>query len=102
MIDVKKGELTLRVGTKEAHFNLNQSLKEQDVEQAQCMRVNSIILDRHKMQQKFVELDLLKESMINSLHNEDLDGEMLMEKIELNKTVLSLIKGSNAENSSSS
>ena len=40
--------------------------------------------------------------MINSLHNEDLDGEMLMEKTELNKTVLSLIKGSNAENSSSS
>ena len=27
LIDVKKRELTLRVGTKEVHFNLNQSLK---------------------------------------------------------------------------
>ena len=34
LIDVKNGELTLRVGTKEVHFNLNQSLKQHDVEQA--------------------------------------------------------------------
>ena len=27
LIDVKKGELTLRVNTKEVNFNLNQSLK---------------------------------------------------------------------------
>ena len=64
------------------------------------MRVNSIIPDRHEMQHKFVELDLLKESMINSLHNEDLDGEMLIEKIELNETFLSLSEGSNAQSSS--
>ena len=30
LIDVKKRELTLRVGTKEMHFNLNQSLKQLD------------------------------------------------------------------------
>ena len=40
--------------------------------------------------------------MINSLNNEDLDGEMLMEKIELNEIVLSLSEGSNAESSNSS
>ena len=34
LIDVKKGELTLRVGTEEAHFNLNQILKQHDVEKA--------------------------------------------------------------------
>ena len=89
MIDVKKGELTLIVGTEEVHFNLNQSLKQQDVEEAQFMRVNSI-LDKHEMQHKFFELDLSKESMINSLHNEDLDGEMLMEKTKLNETILSM------------
>ena len=27
LIDVKKGELTLRVGTEEVHFNLNWTLK---------------------------------------------------------------------------
>ena len=30
LIDVKKGELTLRVSTEEVHFNLNQSLKQPD------------------------------------------------------------------------
>ena len=44
LIDVKKGELTLRFGIEEVHFNLNQSLKQYDVEQAKCMRINSIIL----------------------------------------------------------
>ena len=34
LIDVKKGELTLRVGTEEVHFNLNKSLKQHDVEKA--------------------------------------------------------------------
>ena len=43
LIDVKKGELTLRVGTEEVHFNLNQSLKQHDVEKAQCMRVDNVI-----------------------------------------------------------
>ena len=43
LIYVKKGEITLRVGTEEVHFNLNQSLKQHDVEQAQCMRINSVI-----------------------------------------------------------
>ena len=43
LIDVKKGEFTLRVGTNEFHFNLNLSLKQHDVEQAKCMRINSVI-----------------------------------------------------------
>ena len=30
LIDVKKGELTLRVGDEAVHFNLNQSLKQSD------------------------------------------------------------------------
>ena len=34
LIDVKKGELTLRVGTEEVNFNLNQSLEQHDVQQA--------------------------------------------------------------------
>ena len=42
LIDVKKGGLTLRVGTKEVHFNLNQCLKQHDVEQAHCMKTNSV------------------------------------------------------------
>ena len=43
MIDVKKGELTLRVGTEEVYFNLNQSLKQPEFEKAQCMRIDNVI-----------------------------------------------------------
>ena len=39
LIDVKKWELTLGVGEEEVHFNLNQSLKKHDVEEAQCMKI---------------------------------------------------------------
>ena len=42
LIDVKKGEITLRVGTEEVHFNLSKSLKQHDVEQAKCMRIDSV------------------------------------------------------------
>ena len=34
LIDVKKGELTLRVDIEEVHFNLNQSLKHPDFKKA--------------------------------------------------------------------
>ena len=46
LIDVKKGELTLRVGIEEVHFNLNQSLKQPDFERAQCMRINNVSPNR--------------------------------------------------------
>ena len=43
-IDVKKGELTLRVGPEEVHFNLSKSLKQHDVEQAKCIRIDNATL----------------------------------------------------------
>ena len=46
LIDVKKGELTLRVGREEIQFNLNQSLKQPDFEGAHCRRVDDVVLDR--------------------------------------------------------
>ena len=36
LIDVKKGELTLRVGNEAMHFNLNHSLKEQELINDEC------------------------------------------------------------------
>ena len=35
LIDVKKGELTLRVGDEAIHFNLNQCLKQSDCDNAE-------------------------------------------------------------------
>ena len=36
LIDVKKGELTLRVGNEVVHFNLNHSLKQSELINAEC------------------------------------------------------------------
>ena len=42
LIDVQKGELTLRVGNEAVHFNLNKSLTQSDVDEENCMAVNNI------------------------------------------------------------
>ena len=42
LIDVKKGELTLRVGNEAVHFNLNKSLTQPEVDEENCMAVDNI------------------------------------------------------------
>ena len=41
LIDVQKGELTLRVGDEAVHFNLNKSLAQSDVDKENCMVVDN-------------------------------------------------------------
>ena len=41
LIDVQKGELTLRVGNEVMHFNLNRSLEHPDVDAESCMAVEN-------------------------------------------------------------
>ena len=61
LIDVKKGELTLRVGDEAVHFNLNLSLKQQELDNVDC---------------KFVEMkvpissELINDCKIKNLMNE--------------------------------
>ena len=43
MIDVKKGELTLRVGDKVVHSNMNQSLKESDCDNAKSKIIEQFV-----------------------------------------------------------
>ena len=43
LIDVKKGELTLRVGDEKVHFNLNQCLKRSDFDNAECNIVEQVV-----------------------------------------------------------
>ena len=43
LIDVKKGELTLRVGEEGVHFNLNKSLKQFECESTDCKTVEKIV-----------------------------------------------------------
>ena len=101
MIDVKKGELTLRVGIEEVHFNLNQSLKQHDFKKAQCMRVENATVVSKKHNDKYMTLDLIEECILNSLHNENLENEALKVEAELIETVISLNEESSVEGSSS-
>ena len=41
LIDVQKGELTLRVGDEAVHFNINRSLEHPNVESDSCMAVRN-------------------------------------------------------------
>ena len=41
LIDVQKGELTLRVGEEAVHFNLNKGLEQPDVDAGSCMAVEN-------------------------------------------------------------
>ena len=41
LVDVQKGELTLRVGEEVVHFNLNKSLEQPDVDAGSCMAVEN-------------------------------------------------------------
>ena len=43
LIDVKKGELTLRVGEEKVHFKLNQGLKQHDLDNADCKNVEQVV-----------------------------------------------------------
>ena len=43
LIDVKKGELTLRVGEEAIHFNLNKSLKQSECESIDCKTIGTIV-----------------------------------------------------------
>ena len=42
LIDVKKGELTVKVGEEAVHFNLNKSLKQSECESTYCKNVETI------------------------------------------------------------
>ena len=87
MIDVKKGEITLRVGIEEVHFNLNQSLKQHDVEQAKCMRINSVIPVCKEKNDDFMNKNSFDDYIFNSLYNDDLEKEELIVEVELTGAV---------------
>ena len=89
LIDVKKGELTLRVGTEEVHFNLNKSLKQHDIEQAKCMKINSLITTCKEKNHDLMNENSCDDYILNSLYNDDLEKEELIAEAELTGIVLS-------------
>ena len=62
LIDVKKGELTLRVGDEAVHFNLNHSLKQLEFDSTDCKIIETKVL---------ISSQLINDCKIQSSMNEN-------------------------------
>ena len=101
MIDVKKGELNLRVGDKAVHFNLNQSLKQFDCDNAESKIVEQFVPISPELINDCKNQNLMNENEMNFQYIEAYDVEYLNSSFEIRETILSL-KEISAEKSSSS
>ena len=93
LIDVKKGELTLRVGDEKVHFNMNHSLKQPGFDNVECKNVEQVVP---------ISPELIYDCKIQNSMNENeinFDVEYLNSSLEFKETVLSL-KEISAEKSS--
>ena len=100
LIDVQKGELTLRVGNEIVHFNLDKSLTQSDVDAKNCNVVDN---------SSPISFDLIcncnlqhsiNENEMNFQYLESVDYELLHSSLQNMEVVLSLNENSQ-ENSSS-
>ena len=89
LIDVKDGELTLRVGDDQVKFNLYQSLKFSSDDKATCMRIDSLIPSRDELMHEYMDRDPLKECLFRSLSTEELKNERASDPT-LVETILTL------------
>ena len=94
LIDVQKGELTLRVGEEAVHFNLNKGLEQPDVDAGSCMAVEnsghiSVELNSNcNIQHSINEIEM------NFQYLESIDYELLLSSLQNQETVLSLNENS--------
>ena len=90
LIDVKYGELTLRMGDDQVKFNWYQNLKISRDDRATCMRIDSLIPSRDKLMHDFMDRDSLEECQVHSLSVEELKDEKVASNPILVETVLNL------------
>ena len=65
LIDVKKGELTLRVGDEAVHFNLNHNLKQPELSNADCEILETKIPISSKLNNDCIFQNSINENEIN-------------------------------------
>ena len=100
LIDVEKGELTLRVRDEVVHFNLNQSLKQPEFDKTDYkiietkVPISSELINDCKIQSSMNENDM------NFQYLEYLDDEFMNSNFELKKAVLGIDESSVKKSSS--
>ena len=90
LIDVQKGELTLRVGNEAVHFNLNRSLEHPDVDVESCMAVENNSLLNVELNSDCILQHSINEIEINFQYLESLNCEILPSNL-FNKETVSII-----------
>ena len=98
LIDVQKGELTLRVGDEAVQFNLHKSLTQPDVDVENCMVVDSIYPFSFELNSNCNLQHSINENELNFQYLKSVDCELLHSRFQNTETVWSLIEKS-TENS---
>ena len=97
LIDVQKGELTLRVGNEAVHFNINRSLEHPDVDVESCMAVGNNSLLNVELNSDCILQHSINEIEMNLRYLESLDCEVLPSKLFNKETISSINKNSQDE-----
>ena len=90
LIDVKNGELILRVGDKEVKFNLTKAVRFSDDDKGNCRRVDSLIPSIDDVLWDMIKNDPLEKCLIKSLSMNDLEFEHPSVVQEISKTILAI------------
>ena len=100
LIDVQKGELTLRVGDEAVHFNINRSLEHPNVEADSCMAVRNNSLLNDELNSDCIIQHSINEIEMNFQYLESFDCEVLPSNV-FNKETVSSINENNQDEISS-
>ena len=100
MIDVQKGELTLRVGDEAVQFNINRSLEHPNVGSDSCMAVRNTSLLNDELNFDCIIQHSINEIEMNFQYLESFDCEVLPSNL-FNKEIVSSIN-ENSQNEESS
>ena len=90
LIDVQKGELTIRVGNEALHFNLNRSLEHPDVDVESCMAIENNNPLNVELNFDCILQHSINEIEMNFQYLESLDCEILPSNLFNKETVSSI------------
>ena len=100
LIDVQKGELTLRVGDEAVQFNINRSLEHPNVKSNSCMAVRNTSLLNDELNSDCIIQHSINEIEMNFQYLESFDCEVLPSNLFNKETVSSINENSQDEESS--
>ena len=94
LIDVKKGELTLKVGDEAVHFNINRSVEHPNVEAGSCMAVRNNSLLNDEFNSECIIQHSINEIEMHFQYLESFDCEVLPSNVFNKETVSSINENS--------